>query len=651
MPDLFKTYLVKVMTVLMVCFTIQTYGQENLRFQDTLQVGKYIGKADYYYRIADNDTILDGAFKMERSNLEALLEKGDYSFSFEGEFQNNYPTGDWRFQFGEFQSDSVTQVVDYQYRLNITGTQEEAGGKLSRGRANGKWIITTNSIIDSEVDRTLFKSSIEFDDGVPQKSFFIENASGTLVGRFLRNGLAHDEWTFYSDSDLGISESWYFTDGRLEKIELQNDGESKTINLYNTSIANSSIINLDERYLKVLRIRQESTDTTNLSESLVNGLLNENAGHYKKIDDILSELGESAFLAEFKVKVPLYPLDSVETTQLNAAYGLYLKSRSVSQSLLENTQLKILKMADGEAHYLYEVVNALSNTYLMPLEKVMNFRKDEIFEFASRLDIINHVWPNGKPSTVLNIPGTDGEISTYTGPNAEQFDFSGNDIASLLQMSQYSTAILDSIQQVLNTKLANDQRQQQFITLEEKMIAQVNQLNKDLDSLKGGLPKNYQDALENIGATSNANLTKYSKMDETDAKMELGRRLVRCFGRMDKLAKAVAMQPTKMKEIKAAYLDAVWNPFMATIMNEEVKKRIVSAYEKVLVPYIIKEVQSNLNCENVGELSDLLNSSYERMLEMREEETSKLERKLKKERDPKMVLQLFNLESSTEAEK
>ena len=635
----------------MVCFSIQTYGQESLRFQDTLQVGKYIGKADYYYRIADNDTILDGAFKMERSNLEALLEKGDYSFSFEGEFQNNYPTGDWRFQFGEFQSDSVTQVVDYQYRLNITGTQEEAGGELSRGRANGKWIITTNSIIDSEVDRTLFKSSIEFDDGVPQKSFFIENASGTLVGRFLRNGLAHDEWTFYSDSDLGISESWYFTDGRLEKIELQNDRGSKTINLYNTSIANSSIINLDERYLKVLRIRQESTDTTNLSESLVNGLLNENAGHYKKIDDILSELGESAFLAEFKVKVPLYPLDSVETTQLNAAYGLYLKSRAVSQSLLQNTQLKILKMADGEARYLYGVVNALSNTYLKPLGKVMNFRKDEIFEFASRSDIINHVWPNGKPSTTLNIPGTDGEISTYTGPNAEQYDFSDNDIGSILQMSQYSAAILDSIQQVLNTKLANDQRQQQFITLEEKMIAQVNQLNKDLDSLKGGLPKSYQDALENIGATSNANLTRYSKMDETDAKLELGRHLVRCFGRMDKLAKAVATQPTNMKEIKATYLDAVWNPFMATVMNEEVKKRIVSAYEKVLVPYIITEVQSNLDCENVGELSGLLNSSYERMLEMREEETSKLERKLKKERDPKMVLQLFNLESSTEAEK
>ena len=259
MPDLFKKYtLTKIGIAVMVCFSMQTYAQQTLRYQGTLQVGKYVGKADFYYRVAANDTLLDGPFKMQRSNLEALLQKGDYSFSFEGEFKDNYPTGAWRFQFGEFQSDSVTQVVDYQYRLNITGTQEEAEGMLAKGRADGKWVITTNHIIDSEVDRTLFKSSIEFENGVPQKSFFIENARGTMVGRFLRNGLAHDEWTFYSEIDPGISESWHFADGRLERIEIQNDEERKTINLYNSAIANPSIINLDERYLSVLRIKQES---------------------------------------------------------------------------------------------------------------------------------------------------------------------------------------------------------------------------------------------------------------------------------------------------------------------------------------------------------------------------------------------------------
>lgn len=652
MSHRFKKYMVaRIILALFACLSISGHAQQVIHYRDTLQVGKYVGMADFHYKVLENDTLLNGPFQMQRSSLEALLEKGDYSFSFTGAFKDNYPEGYWKFQFGEFQSDSVTQVVDYQYRLNITGTQEVAEGALINGRPDGEWTIITDHIKDSEVDKTLFKSVIEFDNGLPQKSFRIINENSTLIGRFLRNGLAHDEWTLFSENDLGLVESWDFTDGRLKKVEIREDGESKVVNLYVRAINNEKIINLNAQYLTILKIKQQSSDTSNLSESLVYGLLTENALYYKKIDDILSQLGESAFLPEFKVKVPYFPLDSIESAQLDSTKVLYRKSKKISESLLNNTQLNILKLADDEAQFLYSIVGAISAEFLDPVGNILEYHEQDILEYVSRDELIAHVWPNEKPSVAIVVGKNGSESESFRGPKAAQFNFDGSPMVSIQQITQYAAGSLDSIQQVLNTKLIKEKRQQEFIALEEQMIAQVNQLNHDLDSLTDGLPEPHTEALKQIRSTANQNLIRYSKMKETDAKRELGRRLVRCFEQMDTLAIAIALQPSRMKEIQDKYQDAVWNPFMATIMNEEVKKRIISAYRKVLVPYILNSTTSNLNCDKVGEQVSLLDKAYQRMLEMRDEDTSKLERKLKKERDPLVVIQLFNLEPTGETEK
>ncbi len=607
--------------------------------------------ADFQYKMVENDTVLDGPFQLQRSNLGALLAKSDYSFLFKGVFKDNYPNGYWKFQFGEFQSDSITQVLDYQYILNITGTQEEAEGILNNGKPDGTWTITKNRIKDSEVDEVLFKSAIEFNNGVPQKSFRIESEGTTLVGRFLRNGLAHDEWTLYSEDDIGVVERWYFKDGRLEKIELNTDGENKVINLYQSRVLDEKIITLDDNYLKILDVVQQSQDTFNLSQSAINKSLAVNAAYYGKIDGVLSELGESAFYPEFKVKVPYYPIDSLESKQMDSVKTLYQKSKLISGSLLNNTQLTILKMADEDAQFLHSVVVAISENFVDPLENILGFHESNILQYVPIDELIEHVWPNGKPSTEIIVGGQENENKVFKGPRAPDFDFTQNNIASIYKMAHYATLSLDSIQQVLNDKLTKDKRQQEFIALEERIIAQVNQLNNDLDSLSDKLPLKYMKSFEKVKSTADQNLTRYSKMEETKEKMELGRHLVRCFESMDMLTKALAQQPGRMQVIEEKYQDAIWNPFMANIMNEEVKKRITSAYQRVLIPHILDRVETELNCDNVEELVGLLNNTHRRMLEMRDEDTSRLERKLKREQDPLVIIQLFNLESLGKTEK
>lgn len=622
-----------VLALLALTTIMSLRGQENLIYNGPLTIGGYDGNAMYYYDLIKGDTILNGPFKLQRSNLGALLEKKDNTFSFKGNFQNGYPSNEWRFQFGEFQSDSLTEVVDYQYKINVNGTQQETKGSMVKGKPDGTWTFTKNKIKNSEVEETLFKSSIQFDRGMPQKSFRIENVEGTLIGRFLRDGLAHDEWTLYAKDEVDSSESWYFNNGRLLKIQKESEGKSQELPIYTKTFTNSKVINLDERYIKILKL-SKIKDTSKVVAGRTPKLLAENASYYKKIDSIFSRLGKSEFLPEFKVKVPYYPLDSIERAQFDSILRYYRKSEKISSAFLGSTQLNILKLSDEQALSLYTTLDTIAKEFISPMGRLVDYHNQDILSFVPQKALLSHVWPNGFTSKEIL-------IGLKTTPS----EFSGLSIACVAQMAKHTAQTLDSIQLVLSAKLAKEKREQEFIALEEQMIVQIKNLNKLIDSANTTLPPDLLNALKNIKRVADKNLTAYSNMIEQEAKLDLGRNLVNCFDHLEQLEKAILKLPKQKKEITAAYQDQIWNPFMANLMKEDVKKRITNSYRKVWLPYLLQRVTTELDCNNVTELVNLFSKTHERMLAMREEETKRLERKLKREQDPLVIQELFNLES------
>ncbi|RNC90022.1 MAG: hypothetical protein ED555_11335 [Allomuricauda sp.] len=629
---------------LSICFLtlIGTYsGFSQLRqpYSGPLQLGAYQGNANYTYKVIEGDTVLDGTFQMKRSNLEALLQKSDSSFSISGNFSNDYPSGNWRFQFGEFKSDSTTQVVDFQYKLNVDGVQNEAFGAMSQGRPDGVWQFRTNHIKNSEIEQTLFHSSIEFDQGVPQKSFQIQNSSSTLVGRFLRDGLAHDEWTLYDIDDLDAIESWQFDDGWLKTISFTENGSATSAVLYADTPEQSTVITMDSRYFQILGLKASLNGNAQVLEQHMNALLKQNAEQYEKINAIFTELGEASFYPDFKVRVGHYPLDSLAMQQLAEIRDLHTQSKKITDGYLNNTQLSILKLSDARANYLYGAIAAIAEKYVQPFDALVAYSDNGILPLLSRSELINSLWANGLPNKELQ-----WDDATYTGPNAAQYRFELADMATLLQMATYANGSLQAIALELNEKLIQDKRQQEYLNIEEQLIQKRNALRQFVDSVANSERNAYGPALNNIIVFADERLGTYSNMAEGSDKLDMGRTMVSCFDTLNGLAKAVAIQTERNQEIETTYLDAIWNPFMATIMNEEVKKRITNAYRRVLLPYLVQKTTTELRCENAQALLTAYDAAYERMLQLREEETQKLERKLKREQDPLVVMQLFNLE-------
>lgn len=633
------------------CFSISNslYAQEVETYNGSLQIGKYNGKATYTYKVVENDTVLDGDFLVLRSNLQELLQKQDYSFQFKGSFVDGIPDGPWKFQFGEFNSKSQSEVIDYQYRVLVSGTQKSSVGKIKMGNPHGEWTILEEQIEDSEISKTLFKSVISFDKGVPQQNFSINNDNYTLVGRFLRDGVAHDEWSLFPSNGIDQSESWYFNDGLLQHIRVDDDNDHKTITAFKGFTGETKTINLDAAYIAALDIQFSKEDVETLHQNNLPKLLKQNAQRYQEIDAILSELGKSDFLPEFKVKVPYYPLDSLETVQVDSVVSYYKKAKELSESILHNSQLNILKLSDKNTAYQYNTVLQIKNDFLTPIEEIARYDSLSILEYTSRKQLLDHVFASGLPNPKMDIEIVIDSVASSKPYIISTTVTSSKNAPVIQQIETVAKIGYDGVLAIANEvkeTLAQEKRQNELANLEEEIIVQNDSLVMFIDSVRTSIPLNYSNSLKQIKTFANVTLNSYSKVKSAQDKLISARNTVACLKNLNELSVTVSKMPQFKSTIQETYTDRIWNPFMATLMDEDIKKRITTAYTKILEPYFLKQTEESLTCENISALNGNITETYHSVLMLKDKDTKKLERKLKKEKDPLTILELLNVQNT-----
>lgn len=617
-------------------------AQEGPRAEKTLKLGPYEGRANFGYTLAQGDTVLNGEFTMQRSNLMELLERQDYSFLFKGQFENGVPQGEWTFEFGKFQSDQASKVVDYQYRVLVSGTQESAKGSISNGVPDGTWVILEEEIEKSEIARTLFKSEISFAKGVPERSFQLTGKSHTLMGRFLRNGLAHDEWALFPNDGLEQTESWHFNEGLLQYIQMAGENTSKRLPIFQTELAPQfTTINLDERYLALVHFYGGLSDGFAVAIAKLPLLLEQNWEHYQNIQDILGRLGEASFRPEFKVKVPFFQMTTKDSNAVKEIRSHYLLGKEAANRILANTQLKLLKLSNPEALYLYNLTQKLQENYVEPLTKLMYYESLGVVPYLSPNLLIKGLWPNGIPMT-LNVSNVSKALVPW------QLEWSGadenslaNDFYKIAHLSQQTNDSFREIEQKLAAMLSKDERQTALITQEDSLIKQQALLRETLDTLRVQLPERYLVPVDGIQSMAAQLLGAYSENGEEKNKLERAQQVSKCLNDLQALAETLGQMPEYANNIREVYTDRIWNPFMATLMDEAIKKRITTAYNKILEPSFLNQMGSSMSCKSAASLNEDIIRAYRRILELLDVDTSKLERKLKRAQDAEEVLELL----------
>ncbi|MGD1946269.1 MAG: hypothetical protein ACFB0A_08435 [Croceivirga sp.] len=636
-----KTLAIALCAMLVLTTFFEVHAQQRLSYSGKYRLSELNGQAEYGYQVIGIDTLYEGPFVFERSDLNSLLQQQDSSFLIKGAFEKSVPQGKWLFQFGNFQSDSSTKVTGFNYSLIVNGTLQEARGDFFNGKLYGRWEFFEKHVKNSTVVDTLFYSEVNFLNSVPQQTFRLENKDGALVGRLLRNGLAHDTWSFISNEGDAI-ENWYFNEGRLLKIEKEENNALLAHPVFGTMTKAFEEENLDAGYILLINIYKGNAALPKTSHGIETVLL-QNHSRYEKIKKVLADLGTNGFATGFRVKVPHFPLDEKSKEQLDSTSRWVKQVQNSSEIYLKSTQLNILRRSDPEANYLFHVTKALDSQLIKPLALLSDMNDYGVIDNVDEVTLINYLFPKGKPIPEISFIMSDGTLQTYLGPGGENADFSAAGIKGTFQIAAYLKESMESISARLDSKFINNIRQREFEDLEKQMVTQVDALGSYPDSIQQNLSKEQNEALISVKTFAEGLLSAYSEKEGKNKNLDEAKYLVQCLGQLDLLSDEIVRLSENEKIVEEKYTDAVFNPFTATIMDERVKKRITGAYRNIIVPYLLETAARKVSCETVESLYQLYVQVQERMLELRDEESTKMERKLRKERNPKTVLELFGL--------
>lgn len=588
---------------------------DSLRYRGDYTVGSLRGTADYSYKITDRDTLREGNFRLRGADATALLsEEGDEYFAVVGSYTGDRPSGEWRFTFGDYTAGSTAGVVEQQYRLNVNGTRHTAGGALMEGRLQGDWTQRVQQISESELTDVRFRSAFTFAAGVPQGTFQLEGSDATLLGRFRRDGSAHDSWSLYAD--LATREQWHFREGRLDSVTYLQ-GDDQLVPVLAGYSGPTREINLDERYLDFLTAWQGVNDGDGaFATGGAARLLADNARYYRRVGALIAALGGDTLQPTFRVRVPDLPLSTSELAQLDSVRTYLRQIDTLASTLSNNAAFAIAETTDPEVAQLRALLDSLRGTELTQVRELMAAYERGILELLPRQAYYKQLWPGGAGAIGRQ------DLSAVTALTAGVLD--------------RVRAIRGALGERLNTR----ERQQVITALDEQLMRDFDVLDSLVNVQEGEFRQEY--GLDNLRTTARRALQAYASEDDPLRKQDRARDLIACVEELDALVITVARLPQRAREIEALYTDEVWNNFTATVMKERVQRRVSEAYAK-LIPYFQQQLRSPLDCPQASRLSAQLQLLHERMRELRGTDTEELEDQLKQTDDPRELLNLLGV--------
>ena len=631
---------------LFILTSVLGYSQPNLSYNGAYNLSQYRGVANYQFIFEEGDSVLNGPFTFNSSNVKRLIEEVDNRFSLSAHFNRSVPSNQWRFVFDKFKvATEPIDIIDNQYQLRVDGVHHVVDGGFLDGKYNGLWTHTVEKLKNSEVQTALFKSSINFKQGIPQKEFRVENEELILAGRFLRDGLGHDVWELFSLSDTEASEKWKFNNGRLEFVERKRGDSISTTPFYSQPLIESKVISLDRQYLEILQLQSiVSASNQAFSESRIAELLEENAQYYTKLTTILSHFEHSTSNPDFRVLVLDNPLKNSELNNLNYIINSYEKIELIANRLLESTPINLLKLTDENTLFLTKVIERLYEKHIPLLAQIKHYADFEVLQHVPREELFTQLWPTQDAFTHLEIDYSINEKlkkRKYIQPNTTAYLSDSVGLFAVKELCRFTYDVVTTIQQEINNKLTTEQQEQELMEIEEQLIDKVTRFNALSDSLQIQAFGRNLSTLKKIKSKTTAELATYSQLKDISQKLEQSNTLKDCLEEMKALSLTISELDNKNMEIIKTYTDRVWNPFTSTLMDEQVKKRITGAYFEFVQPDLIQSISDDLSCTNVADLDNKLTTQHDLILDLRDNDTDKLERRLKKEKRSEVIMSLF----------
>lgn len=630
--------------------------------QDTREyAGKYYlsgqlkGRAAYTYQTKNGEKIKEGPFLFRLDLEDSLNINYKEKYQLQGNYKGDQKINEWKFSYSSLYPEEGEYIDDLYIKETASGNIFTIKGDFKDGLANNIWTVTKRKVENSVVTDTNYFSSAEFKKGQFINNIQVQNNTHQLVGEIDNNSFLNGEWIiFHNDSSRIIIEYRIYNAGILNSHIIEIDGNKYTLNYEGIGNLNEtdnllSSIPVNDTYFEILKFGSlGSVDEKKVSLSTIDNIQRTTQELITGAFDSLSSLngykiwdGDTPFTLP-KAKVKKHPFTIEEETVIRESAKMIQETDNYLNRFLHIAQAEISKNSNDTIAKYYEVCLHYEKAFIKIKTTFKELQKPS-FEYVNRSLVIPKIFDgiDYSDKIIYGINDKNIEVS-YSFPKPLK-----SNEATIISLFAQLKKIRDDIE-IINAKvqpILKKEEQRAGLAQDEKKLVEKR------DSIIAKFSK--KSTLNEFQKKVSSEVVDYVQKEfKVYAQQPLDKRVktlssvLSCFDQFLKLYDQLEKTPKKVAEIKELYTRTVWNPFTMTDMDEIVKERVFNAYQNHILPYLIDQFKENIRCSNIENKTDNIQVLFDRMKELREQDTSELERQLKRISNPKELIEAFQLKLS-----
>ncbi|WKN45770.1 hypothetical protein [Tunicatimonas pelagia] len=620
------------------------------------------GQARFYYDQPrrSEEKILDGDFYFTVTYTDSVKENLLIKKVYEGAYKENQKHGDWNYDFKEYEV-ILQDIEDVELKYNVNGNYINIRGTYDEGSPMGEWTYREDSMRNSEYLRTVRRGIANFRDGYLSGSFTFNKESEQdtyrVQGQFDENGRMNQQWEiWYRTDSTVVEESRTYRQGLLTSLVRIDQATGKVIDslIYDEVIANlEKLKSTDTESLGFKVSRQGFGLLFDLGypkgavkktrQRAGNNIIQRALNNFVSVDLQTNEIQgrkpvELAATSRFKYEISEEEQKAIE--ELNRKVD---SLKAQISPLARNEAFELNRQRNDSLAHIFTYFSKL-DSQLTVLDSVATFMSTPKYQyvdpqilfgdsltFAKKTDTLNYVVDGGPRQYVVQLPG-------------EPYD----SVSLPVRLSQYVNDLMVFVPPRLafvQGELTSIEQEGVNRALEEK----ISQKHKTVDSLyirTGETPNSLESMIYQAFVDGRVNQLerRYSKANNFIIKQQIGDSIYAVLDTLHALHTPLDTIPEYAQLIDETYTEKTFDPYTFSYdFTRRAKKELYEKAAEQLYQYLLVQLAETRDYRQLIPRAKEIVALFDRLMELSKENTRKLERRLRRVRDPQEIKELIGL--------
>lgn len=606
----------------------------------------------------DKGMIKQGEFKFLRKERDREDKTRFLNTEVKGIYDQDKKSGLWEY-IDERHHVLLNDVEDFKLMYDINSQQIKLKANYKEGLPDGIWTFEENEYKGGKLSRKSQAEDFRFRNGDIQGRFqyksFVGDKTHFIRGELTRNGDMNGEWTFvYEENGSLISEVRNYENGFLlgiVKRDLESDKVLEEVVFYQT-IKKLKQVNAQEN--KGFRISEEKFGIL-FNDGFLSGSEQfkiQNAGN-QFITEFLTNVlrydeqfvNEKGELIDYPIhtKKFVFELSRTEQRIVEELPGKFDRIRATVKDYTERNSLRLNRQKSDSLSFAYAYLQYQLNK-LDQFSEIMDlFRTKDIqyydlenlveegIPFLTEKDKIEYTFDDSVRTRELEyrIGDLSGGFYGVFESYIKQVQSKTNEIKSFVDKS------LTSIERDDDLRSLQNQIQERKDDLDE-MFANTEDFGNKTVELLQAVQKNI------LGNNFNQINERYARETEFTGKKEVADIMIDLLDEMENQFEPLIGVYPKFQQMDQLYMEEVFNPFTYTRYDQRAKNRLYESAEKLL-EYYLEQLAIEQNYTEIKIWLNKADKLFERMGELREADTRRIERRINRRQSVSKIESLLEL--------